>query len=67
MKKIIPKDKLSPKLKKKLSLRERKLWPVQPVTRVKESRKQYQRRQKHPARYKEGGKDAILPKMQDTL
>ena len=54
MKKIIPKDKLSPQERKKLSLKQRCLWAVQPVTRIKESKKRYLRHEKYKIEHKEG-------------
>ncbi len=47
MSKMIPKNKLSPKQRKELHLKARGLWTVKPVTRIKETKKRYKRRDKH--------------------
>ena len=43
MKKMVPRDKMSRKAKRALDLEKRSVWPMSPVTRVRESGKLYSR------------------------
>lgn len=47
MKRFVPRDKLSKKKRDEVDRLARRLWTVQPVTRLKESGKRYTRRRKY--------------------
>ncbi|NLD35180.1 MAG: hypothetical protein GX653_09755 [Clostridiales bacterium] len=47
MKRFVPKGKLSKKKRGEADRQGRRVWTVQPVTRLKESGKRYTRRRKH--------------------
>jgi len=59
MKKFIPREKLSPKARKKLDSERRVLWTVPPATKKIESKMHYDRKKRSHERY--GGDMGSLP------
>ena len=60
MKKLIPKDKLSKKARKKLAAERRGTWSFSPVTRTVDSRKTYNRKRIPRTRYDDGSGDSFF-------
>ena len=59
MKKLIPKDKLSKKARKKLAAERRGTWSFSPVTRTVDSKKTYNRKRIPRTRYDDGSGESF--------